>query len=191
MSSTSKRLKNTVRLYTDTTRNKYWRVIFVNAKTSIRVPVDVTTSLLRRCVRGHPFECVYANGIMDYAEKNPDAFPHKVLHVYVIKRVIYIIVREDGVPTHAVRYFHDGGDAADAYDIGERQKLGPLILQLRPAKKRGGSEPPGARDRRRSDEQRNVDRRRRIPKSRGAALRALRAGYETPQRIGKKTRRTR
>jgi hypothetical protein len=160
------------RLYNDVGRKLYWKVKFVDAKQRITIPIEVTHSLIKRSARGCPLECLIANGLQDFAAQHPDAFPHPVLYAYVIRKAIYLITRIEGVPTHAVRYFHDQAHNIESWDAKERQQLRTLIVHLRPAKKRGGVEPPGARDRRRHGPVGPQ-----LPISTGAFFRAQQAGY--------------
>jgi len=137
---------------------EYIHTQFVDAKTSVRVPIEFTADKIKRGRPGMPWECVIARELLDYAKKNPHVLSHPCLHVYVTRRAIYIIdrkVNRDRPPMylHSVRYFVDLSKVLDAFDdknvtpakfkkaFGDR-----MILHLRPAKKRGGDEGPHARD---------------------------------------------
>jgi hypothetical protein len=144
----SKRRK-TVRLYTDVKRNLYWTLPYTDAQVRVPVPVLLTACIVAKSSRGVPFECVLANAIMEYASQNPEAFPHKVMHAFVIKSRIYLIDRyaPGGQPAHAIRYFHDYGGIAVKFDkISKRKFLEKFngegfTLSLRPPIK-GGKKAP-------------------------------------------------
>jgi hypothetical protein len=170
-----------VRLYTDVLRKRFWRVKFADAKRPVEVPIHLSRELIKRSKRGIVWECVLADGIKDFALANPTAFPHPVKHVYVIRGVIYVVDKIDGVPTHAVRYFHDFGSLTYAFDKISKERFTKqfgdrgFLLRMRPAVKRGGDELHGARETR--DRQKAAG----TPSlSRGALGRAQAAGLELP-----------
>lgn len=169
-----------VRLYLDAVRGDYFYTTFTDAKTVIDVPMPLKT--LAEARRGYPWECWLAASIQNFANKNPKAFPHKVLFVYVIRSTIYIVSRKkNGQPSHAVRYFHDFGPLTKAFDQMSRAAFVKYIngdesvqvLRLRPAKTR--------KDAQHKDAERTEDRTGRKPGlgvcvSRGAMRRAIDAG---------------
>lgn len=150
-----------VRLYIDIRKGLYWLLAFTNAKSKIEIPV--TMSSLEKAKRGEPWECWLAKAITKFSKEHPDAFPHEVKYVYVIRSAIYIVDRyKNGQPSHAVRYFHDRGTVVKQFDRLSRadflkfftENFGEeMILTMRPAVKRGGEDRPGARDRRRKPDE--------------------------------------
>jgi hypothetical protein len=108
--------------------------------------------MLKHAKRGEPWECWFAKAIMAFAKKQPNAFPHPVIHAYVIRSAIYIIDRvRDGHVSHAVRYHHDRGPLTRVFDLLskrsflrylEREGLAKEFdLIMRPAESGGHREP--------------------------------------------------
>jgi hypothetical protein len=101
--------KRLVRLYIDIARGTYWLVKFTDADETLEIGKEWLIKALELLPkRGRPFDCWLAIAIRLYAEANPDAFSHRVLHPYVLRSRIYLVDRfKNGQPSHAVRYFHN------------------------------------------------------------------------------------
>jgi hypothetical protein len=176
--ATAKR-KRTARLYTDAKKGHYWKVPFDDAKVAIETIIQFSKALVCKAKQGICYECVLARGIQDFADANPDAFPHEVHHVYVTRTAIYIVDKfakdRGGAPSHAIRYIHSFSNLTHSFDKISKAKFLEqyngfgLHLLLRPAKK-GGRNPN-------RDRSSDVGRKRPgIQGSRGAMNRAIEAG---------------
>ena len=181
-----KKLYGLVRLYTDVTRNRFWLVKFTNARKTIDVQINIDkgNTTFRKAKRGVPWECVLSKGIMAFARQHSHLFPHPVLHAYTIRSAIYLVTREHGQPTHAVRYLHDFGSLASRFDRITKDRFleefdgHGFNLRLRPAKKGGHIESNPNRIHGKAGDSRA------IPISRGALGRAQEAGFTEDSRIG-------
>jgi hypothetical protein len=99
-------------------------VQFSNGINRIPVTILMTTTSLTKNKRGFPFECVLAHGVEDFAKEHPDAFPHKVMYVYVTKSSIYIVDRfKDGQPSHAMRYQHSFAKMVGTFDRMTKERF--------------------------------------------------------------------
>ena len=109
------------------------------------VDVIVPASIVETSRRGLPWICVASNGVKHFAEKNPDAFPHKVLMAYTVDGVMYIIDRKAmrfKQHHHAVRYEHNFTKGARRFDSFTPQQFldtfgDYFIIHLKPPRYRG------------------------------------------------------
>ena len=181
----AKKKTRSVKLYTRWP-DRFLRVKFSDAKRAVDVVItaDDFDAAVDDAKRGHPWECVLALGVLRAARRNPELFPHPVIHNHVNRRSFYAIDKVNGQPTHSVRYQHDFSHLTYAFDTmtkaAFRKTFGQrgLRLRLRPVKKRGGDELPGARETRVRvrDQTHSVG----AGTSRGAGRRAEDAGFGVP-----------
>lgn len=180
----AKRKNRTVKLYTDVGRDMWVKPKWDDAKRAVDLRIILTDSLVNRCRRGIPWECVIAEGIKDAVRRNPDLFPHPCLYPYVQRRTIYIVDKINGMPVHAVRYQHDFSHLTFAFDTITKQRFQRVFgeagfnLHMRPVKKRGGDELPGARETR---ERTHSVGEKKPAALRGAYCRARDAGLAIPE----------
>lgn len=176
-----------VKLYLDPKDPKKYLVIplVYRGNKSIDVPIIMDNAHLKLGRKGKPFECILSNAIEEHAAVNPDAYPHQVLHAYVIKSAVYIISNlQNGqtIPAVGYHYLHNYRSFTDKFDMltprtfKRRFKDKHFTLLLYPAKTGGHSEKiPG---RVHGNPGRGGGKLSTHMASRGALLRAVKAGYD-------------
>jgi hypothetical protein len=118
--------RNIVRLYTNDERTiptfSYWH----NSTRIIEIPMILAKRFVFRCKRGSPWECLLAEAIKELSKLRPDAFPHKVLFVYVIGTVLYIVThipRRPDAKYHSIRYQHNFTGRLRRFDTYSRRQF--------------------------------------------------------------------
>lgn len=106
----ARKKKQMVKLYTSDGLKTWEWSKWVNAKVPVTLTLKLDKLFVNASRRGVPWKCLLARGIRLAAQADRTLFPHKVLFVYVIGSVLYILIRrrETSQQEHlCVKYAHN------------------------------------------------------------------------------------
>jgi len=126
----------------DRKRSSWNKVRFSDGRQHLQVPISMSGKFLDTTKKGSTYECVLANGTMEWAKANPELLPHEFIYVYVTRSALYVVdKKKDGQPSHSYRYMHGFSTMTKTFDtitkaqFKKRFEGKGFILTLKPGRK--------------------------------------------------------
>jgi hypothetical protein len=140
-----KRRNQMVRFYTQDDHSEWVWSKYIDARYPVEFIMHLDRLFVRASRRGIPWKCLLARAIMFAAQKDPSLFPHKVLFVYAIGSVVYIMIKrpeKSGEHYLSVRYRHNFTKTLRQFDMITKAQFLELFgdtgveIRLTPIRKR-------------------------------------------------------